>query len=91
MPCTSTNRSRKVPDGGVSGVGDAGERGMAVQDVAGNAAVPHAVSHSKTTAATEHRLGRDAGVSTRCTVEFCRMGSEREGFNIKKYIISILF
>lgn len=69
--CTSADGSGEVPHGRVAGIEHAGERGVAVQDVAGHAAVAHAVPHGEAPAATEHRFGRDAGVPTGCTVEFC--------------------
>lgn len=78
MAHTSTDRSRKVPHGRVAGVGNARERGVAVQDVTGDAAVLHAVPHRETVAPTQHRFGRDAGVTTGRAVEFCR---EREKEN----------
>lgn len=69
---TSANRSRKVPDGSVSGIGNAGECGVAVQDVARNTTVAHTVSHSKTATATQHGFGWDTRVAARRAVEFCR-------------------
>lgn len=74
---TSADGSGEVPHGRVAGVGDARERGVAVQHVAGNAAVLHAVAHRKAVAATQHGLGRNAGIAAGRAVEFCRNGERR--------------
>lgn len=83
---TSTNGSRKVPDRGVPSVGDAGESGVAVQDVARNTAVLHAVSHSETAAATQHRFGWDTRVSTGCAVELCRGTEKKTSFTFSCFL-----
>lgn len=76
---TSTDGSGEVPHGRVASVGDARERGVAVQHVAGDAAVLHAVAHRKAVAATQHGLGRNAGIAAGRAVEFCRQGERRGG------------
>lgn len=48
---TSTDWRREVPHGSVSGVGDAGESGVSVQDITGHAAVLDLVPHSEAAAA----------------------------------------
>lgn len=76
---TSADGSGEVPHGRVAGVGDAGERGVAVQHVAGDAAVLHAVAHREAPAAAQHGLGRNAGVAAGRAVELCRREEERRG------------
>lgn len=73
---TSADGSGEVPHGRVAGVGDARERAVAVQHVAGDAAVLHAVAHRKAVAAAQHGLGRNAGIAAGRAVELC--GRERE-------------
>lgn len=75
---TSADRSGEVPHGCVAGVGDARERGVAVQHVAGDAAVLHAVAHREAVAAAQHGLGRNAGVAAGRAVEFCRWERDEE-------------
>lgn len=69
---TSADWSGEVPHGRVASVSDAGERGVAVQHIAGDAAVLHAVAHRKAVAAAQDGLGRNAGIAARRAVEFCR-------------------
>lgn len=74
---TSADWSGEVPHGRVAGVGDARERGVAVQHVAGDAAVLHAVAHREAVAAAQHGLGGNAGIAARRAVELCKGGGER--------------
>lgn len=73
---TSADWSREIPHGRVAGVGDARERGVAVQHVAGDAAVLHAVAHRKAVAAAQDGLSRNAGITARRAVELCRQEGE---------------
>lgn len=50
---------------------------MAVQHVAGDAAVLHAVAHRKAVAAAQHGLGRNARIAAGRAVEFCRQEEKR--------------
>ena len=77
---TSADGDGEVPDGGVAGVGDAGELGVAIQDVARHARVVDHIPHVEARP-REQALGGDPGVTTRTALQHCGGGMERVRHN----------